>query len=202
MKVAVIGIRVHSGWAALVAVTGDPPEIEVADRHRIVITDPQLRGAKQPYHFAAEMEIRESEEYLRNCAAVSEGLAITALRKVIQDLHTRNYRAARAAVLLASGRPLPSLAEILASHPLIHTAEGEFFRKALWKACERLNIPVTGLRERDLDEHIHAAFGRVAPHLQRRIATLRNSLGSPWTEDQKKASLAASTFLRDDNELS
>lgn len=195
MKAAAIGMRMHSGWGALVVVTGDPREVEVLDRRRIVITDPQLPGAQQPYHFAAEMELPESEKYLRVCTAASEALALVAVRDVVQELHSRNYRIIGSAVLLASGRPLPTLSKILSSHPLIHTAEGEFFRKAVWTACQRLNLPVTGFRERDLDEQAHTVFGRVAYQLQRRISSLGKELGSPWTQDQKRASLAASIVL-------
>src|SRR5947209_7646054 len=61
MKAAAIGMRIHSGWGALVVLTGDAPDVAVLDRRRIVITDPQIPGAKQPYHFAAEMEPSESE---------------------------------------------------------------------------------------------------------------------------------------------
>ena len=67
-----------------------------------------------------------------------------------------------AAVLLASGRPLPALEKILAAHPLIHSAEGEFFRHAASKAFESQHIPVTAIRERDLDERAKAAFGNAA----------------------------------------
>lgn len=197
MELAAIGMRIHSGWGALVVVTGNPPEIGVTDRRTIIITDPQIPGAKQPYHFAAKMGATEADQYLQNCAAVSEGLALTAIRTVLEEQHSRDYRVAGAAVLLASGHVPPALSQILASHALIHAAEGEFFRKAAWRACDRLNLTVTGFRERDLDEQVQAAFGTVAPHLQRRIANLRNSLGSPWTEDQKRASLAASILLRD-----
>jgi hypothetical protein len=196
MNNAAIGVRMHSGWGALVVVTGHPPQINVLDRRSIVITDPQIPGAKQPYHFAADMELCEAEQYLRNCAAVSEGLALTAVGNVIEELNGYHYRAKGAAVLLASGRPLPALAQVLASHALIHTAEGEFFRKAVWTACERLNLRVVGFRESDLIEQANVTFGKVTPHLQQRIISLKNSLGAPWTEDQKKATLAASIILR------
>jgi len=196
MDVAAIGMRMHSGWGALVVISGDPPYIEVRDRRRIVITDSQTPGAKQPFHFAAQMERPESEQYLRNCAAISEDLAVAAIRNVVQELKSRRYRITGSAIMLASGHPLPALSEILASHALIHSAEGEFFRNAVWKACQRLNLPITGFRERDLNDQAGAAFGKTAPDVQRRIATLRNSVGSPWTEDYKKASLAACIILR------
>jgi len=62
-------------------------------------------------------------------------------------------------MLLASGRALPSLQKILASHALIHTAEGEFFRKIVSESCESCHIPVMGIRERELDKQADATKG-------------------------------------------
>jgi hypothetical protein len=143
MKGAAIGIRMHSGWGAFLVASGDPVMIEVIDRRRIVVADPNIPGASQPYHCAAKMGLSDARKYLSNCAKLSEHLALTAVGTVVRDLHSGGYRVIRSAVLLASGRRLPSLVETLASHPLIHTAEGEFFRTVFWRACERLDIPVT-----------------------------------------------------------
>jgi hypothetical protein len=200
MKRAALGVRMHSGWGVLVAVSGDANSLEVTDRRRIVTTDPTIPGANQPYHYAARLALREpglpqSERYLANCADVSERLAFAAVDEVFRELDARHYRIVGAAVLLASGRPLPSLAKILASHPLIHTAEGEFFRHAVSKACERLKIPVTTIRERELEEQAKTAFGNAASRVQRRISTLGSSIGPPWTKDHKAAALAASVIL-------
>jgi hypothetical protein len=96
---------------------------------------------------------------------------------------------------LASGRPLPSLSNFFASHALIHTAEGEFFRNAVRKACEHLKISVTAIRERERDERAKTAFGNAASRVQRRIASLGSSIGPPWTKDHKTAALAASMIL-------
>src|SRR2546425_8449855 len=186
MKRAALGIRMHSGWGVLVAVSGDADsvEVEIIDRRRIVTTDPTMPGAVQPYHHAAslgiaELGISEAESYLANCAAVSEHLALAAVEKVVRELDGRGYRIVGSAVLLASGRPLPPVAKILASHPLIHTAEGEFFRNAISKACERLKISVTGIRERELDELAKTEFGSAAGRGQSTISTLGRSIGPP-----------------------
>ena len=96
---------------------------------------------------------------------------------------------------MAAGRPLPALADILSSHALIHTAEGEFFRRCLREACEGQGIAVTGIRERDLDARANAVFGAAAARTQQRIAALGRSLGPPWTQDQKIAALAAWILL-------
>jgi hypothetical protein len=185
----------HSGWGVLVAISGDADSIEIMDRRRIVTTDPSIPGANQPYHYAASLGLPEAERYLANCAAVSERLALAAVADVVRELDGRHCRIVGSAVLLASGRPLPSLSKILASHPLIHTAEGEFFRDAASKACERLEISVTAFRERELDERAKKAFGNAANRMQRRISSLGSSVGPPWTKDHKSAALAASMLL-------
>lgn len=100
-----------------------------------------------------------------------------------------------AAILLSSARPLPDLEEILASHALIHTAEGEFFRQAFRSAFEKLRIHVKGIRARDLDDSAVQAFGKAAPAIQKRINGMGRSLGAPWTKDEKTAALAAAIVL-------
>lgn len=185
----------HCGWGVLVAVSGGPNSLEIIDRRRIVITAPAIPGANQPYHYAASLGLLESETYLANYAAASERRARAEVEKVVGDLDGSGYRIAGAAVLMASGRPLPSLAKILTAHPLIHTAEGEFFRHAVSHACQDLKISITAIRERDLDEQAKTAFGNVAGQVHRRIAGLGSSIGPPWTKDHKAAALAAAMIL-------
>jgi hypothetical protein len=195
MRRAAIGIRVHSGWGALVAVSMAAGAVEFVDRRRVAVTDPGIRGASQPYHSAEELEILEARKYLDNCTAASARLAVEAIRDLVQQLERRELQIVGSGILLASGRPLPSLPEILASHAMIHAAEGELFRSVFRGALERLQIPVVGFRERHLSEEAKAVFGSAAPRIQRSIAALGRSVGPPWTSDQKTAALAACIVL-------
>jgi hypothetical protein len=195
MKRAALGFRMHSGWGVLVAVTGDADSVEVLDRRRIVVTDARTPGANQPYHHAATLGVQESESHIANCAAVSERLALAGIEKVVRELRESNYEIAGAALLLASGRPLPALAKILAAHPLIHAAEGEFFRTSVRNACDRLKISVEAIRERELEERVKMALGNSAKRVLLRIATVGRLIGPPWTKDHKAAALAALTVL-------
>jgi len=195
MKRAALGARMHSGWGVVVAVSLDGASVELLDRRRIVTIDPRIAGAKQPYHHVARHGVPDAEKYLASSAGVSERLARTAIEELVRELHGRGYRVTGCAVLLASGRPLPPLEKILAAHPLLHTAEGEFFRNTVRSACEGLKIPVTAIRERDLAEQTKAAFAKTAGRVQHRIETLGKSIGPPWTKDHKSAALAASTIL-------
>lgn len=190
MKKAAFGVRMHSGWGVVVCISGDAAAPEVVDRRRIVIIEPAMEGAKQPYHFVENLGLEEAERHLQKCAAVSQRLAVQAVRELLDGVTARKYRVLGCAMLLASGRALPSLSKILASHALVHTAEGEFFRKVVREACERCGIPVVGFRERELDEHADAAFGKAAARVRQRISDLRSTVGSPWTQDEKTAALA------------
>jgi hypothetical protein len=191
MKNAAFGIRMHSGWGVLVCISGNVSAPEIVDRRRIVVVEPTMQGAKQPYHFAETLPLEEAEPHLQKCAAVSERLALGAIREELEAVNARNYRIVGCAILLASGRALPALPNILASHALVHTAEGEFFRRVVREACESCHIPVVGFRERELDEHANATFGKAAAGVHQCISDLRRTVGSPWTQDEKTAALAA-----------
>lgn len=184
MKAAAIGVRVHSGWGALVTVSGDASAPEIVDRKYIVVIDPTKPGAKQPYHFAESMAIAAAEKHISDCAAASNRLALAILDAFLSDLRGRGCNLAGCALLLASGRALPPLPDILASHALIHTAEGEFFRRIFREAFKKLCVPVTGFRERELDTETMS-----------RLSALGRSIGPPWTKDEKTAALAALMLL-------
>jgi hypothetical protein len=186
----------HSGWGVLVAACGDAESLEVIDRRRIAIIDSETPGGKQPYHHAAELrakgrDLQDCEQYIAACGALAEGMALAVVVDTWKELIEQQCRIASAAVLMAAGRALPSLPQILASHPLIHTAEGEFFRLAVHRACEQLKIPVEAIRERDLQQRAELAYGKAATRMQRRIAALGKTIGPPWTSDHKAATMAA-----------
>jgi hypothetical protein len=199
MKKAAIGIRVHSGWGALVALSGETGAEEVIERARIAIVDIRTEGVSQPYHFAQRLNVREgekaAEQHVVTCAAAASHMALAAIREVVERLRDNGYRIAGAAILLGSGRPLPAFGKILASHPMLHTAEGVFFRQAFREAFEELKIPVAGIPERQLEQRVSTAFGKRSAGVHKRIVQLGRSLGPPWTQDQKSAALAAIVVL-------
>jgi len=181
----------HSGWGILVAVSGNADSVEIVHRCRLEVIDPSLPGGKQPYHYAANLSAEKGEQHISHCSALSRTKALTAIGDTLQELKNRQYQIESAAVLMASGRALPSLPEILASHPLIHTAEGEFFRNAVMKACAELKIAVEQIRERELEDRAKSAFGKKSSAVLRRISGMGAVLGPPWTADHKTAALAA-----------
>src|SRR5262245_46921933 len=138
MKECAIGIRVHSGWGALVAVAGDAGALEVVERRRIEIIDRNAPGAAQPYHFARDLEPAAAEEFISRSAAASSKLAVIAIREIVDHLSAQGRKVCAGAILLGSWKPLPPLEKILASHAMVHTAEGKFFRKCFGEAYATL----------------------------------------------------------------
>jgi hypothetical protein len=200
MDSATIGIQVHSGWGALVAVASDGKALTVLHRARLEVTSNDIPGCKQPYHHAEKLDLPEAKRHLANCAETSSRLAVKALSGVAEELRAAKKRLTGSAILLGSGRALPDLASILNAHPLIHTAEGELFRRIFWEACCRLEIRPAGFRSRDLGDCVASVLGKATKtRLERSIQTLGKTIGPPWTADQKIAALAAALVLLGDN---
>jgi hypothetical protein len=84
---------------------------------------------------------------------------------------------------------LPDLGSVLASHALIHAAEGEFYRDAVARACARANIGVARMRERDIEGWAAARIGEA--QLKTALAAFGKALGPPWTADEKRATMVA-----------
>lgn len=191
MRPAALGCRSHSGWAAIVALAGPLDSPQVIDRRRIVIADATIRGSKQPFHAAESMPFPAAEAFLKRCTDRTTNLAIEALRTAIADLRTRGYQITNFGITLGSGRPLPELKSVLASHALIHTAEGEFYRDGLSRAAKRCRLNVSGVKEKELFEQASARLRIPSAELERWISDLGKPLGPPWSQDQKYAAVAA-----------
>jgi hypothetical protein len=177
---AALGFRAHSGWAALVAVAGTLDAPRVLERRRIIIADPEMPGSKQPYHAAAELPLPRAEALVRRAIESSRALALEVMSARVKALRSQGHEVVGCGVVLGSGKALPGLEKILASHALLHTAEGEMFRDVLVWAAKECGRPVTGVREKSLD-----------PASLQRIGSLGKLIGPPWTQDQKYATVAA-----------
>jgi hypothetical protein len=195
MHRSAIGIRVHSGWGALVAVTHQNNVIEILDRRRIPITGTTDAGASQPYHAVRNLQLPEAESFLANAFAAAHTAASSALREVIDALRAQKYQLTGCAILMSAARPLPPLEKVLAAHPLLHTAEGQFFRAAFAKACASNDLSVSKIKERDLEVALKEKFGRDAVRIKTKVQLLARPVGPPWTTDQKLATLAALLLL-------
>jgi hypothetical protein len=174
-----------------VAVGGTPEKPVILDRRRIETSDTAIHGSRQPFHAAEQLSFEQAEVLIGRCRESSTLLATHAVTAMVAQLIQNGHTVVGAGILFASGRALPDLAAILRSHALIHTAEGEFFREVLVHASEHCSLPVTKIKERDIWERGTLVLRRPSADLQRLIDGLGKSLGPPWRQDEKLASMSA-----------
>jgi hypothetical protein len=191
MNRAAIGFRVHSGWAAMVAVALEHGLPVVLERRKLLLVKTFSYTFRQPYHTAEKMALREAAEFVRGVEVESMGLALAGIRSLQEELGKLDYKLCGCSLLLASGRELPEFEKILLSHAMIHTADGELFRDSIRRSCTRAKLPLTGIRERDLLATASKRLHRKPQFLNRYVAAFGKSLGPPWTQDEKTSTLAA-----------
>lgn len=197
MKKAAVGFRVHSGWSAAVAVCLEKGAPAVLRRERLQLVEEFTYRFRQLYHTAEKMALAEAQEFIAAVRAKASDLASRAIHGLQAELQEQGYQLHSGTLLLVSARALPELEKILASHALIHTADGELFREALTRASVRCGLEVVSVKERELAGEVTQSFGMTEAALLKRVTDLGRPLGSPWSQDEKYATLGAWLALAD-----
>jgi hypothetical protein len=191
MRAATVGFRVHSGWTAFVALAIEKGAPVVLARERVHLVETFTYEFRQPYHTAEKLGAEKGSAFVSRMRNESRRLALRAIRKVAADLRAQGYKLNGCGLLLSSRRPLPKLSQILASHSLIHSADGELFREALLHAAARCGLKAQAVKEREALDSAARALHIKPADLARRVSELGRALGSPWTQDEKLATMAA-----------
>jgi hypothetical protein len=191
------GVKAHSGWAALVALGESRARLEVAERRRLELADAEdAHWAKQPYHAATGLDVREAEELVARATAAAERHAEQALEEALALRRAEADEVVACAVLLGGGMPPLPVRDVLAVHARMHQAEGELFRGALTRAAERLGLELIGVREKQLEASANETLSLPATEWRRRLDEAGRRVGPPWARDQKDAALGAWIALR------
>ncbi len=200
---AALGLRVHSGWAALVALSGPLATPAVLARRRIELVDGDSPGGHQPFHAARGLPLDAAQELVGRALDGATRMARGALAAAAGELRRQGAGRIACGILQSAARPLPALAAVLASHALVHTAEGELFRDALARAATGEGVAAPGvprvlrvlrvlrIKERELLDSCTARLGVAPGDRERHLAEVGRALGPPWRQDEKLATLAA-----------
>ena len=190
-KQAAIGLRAHSGWTALVAVCVEKGSPVVLARQRLHLVETFTYEFRQPYHTAEKMPQGQGREFISRMQAEARRLAYRAICDVQSELQKQGLKLTRCGLLLASGRVLPGLDKILASHALIHTADGELFREALLHASARCGLRDFRIKEKELLDRAEPVLRLKSAELMGKVTELGRPFGAPWSQDEKFATVAA-----------
>ena len=149
MRVA-FGLKAHSGWATLVAVS---QEFEIIDRRRIELADD--RGSEwpgQPYHAAEGLPASQARSIVKSAINQARRLALSEMRAAVKCARDSRHDIAACAVLTPAPMPDWSTEEILAVHFRMHKAEGVLYPDALCRAAETCGLKVAAITEKSLRE--------------------------------------------------
>jgi hypothetical protein len=193
---AAIGFSPHSGWAAAVVLGGTPAAPTLLHRSRVPLIDARDLESKQPYHAVEFLCIEEATGRLDGYLAVATAMAYASIRAQCEELKSRGIVLRSVGILESSSRKQISLTSILASHALIHAADGDHFRNALSAAAEQHRLAVCRMPARLLEAHAAQYLHRSLKGVLDAVNGLGRGIGPPWGADQKKAALLAWTLLK------
>jgi hypothetical protein len=191
MAKAALGFAPHSGWAVAVGVRSVADRFEVLLRERVERVDAHEPESRQPYHAVEGSAVAAAAARLARYAATAERLAAEAIRRCVERLAAQGHEAVGVGILDSAGRMVSSLATILGSHALIHTADGEHFRAALASGASRAGLGVLRVPVRQLERTVVAFSGRSGESLHALHKLVARPVGPPWGCDQKSAALLA-----------
>lgn len=179
-----IGFSDHSGWAVLAVLAGELSDARLLFRRRVQLCPEHL--PRQAYHAVAEAGAPQAviEEVTRAARALASEVIDEAIVEAGGDI---------SAAAVAMGRtPVPAdVTKILASHTLLHTAEGELYRDALSEAADAAGLRIVRFLNKEVRSEAAAAMSWPLPELESRLAAMGKLAGTPWTKDEKDATAAA-----------
>ena len=181
-----IGLKSHSGWAALVAIGKDRGEtFHLIERRRLGLVDEAW--AKQPYHAAEGLRIEEARDVVRRGIDAARAIAVREMKAAMQRLKDAGCATVSCGVI--TGNPMPAdwtVDDILAVHFRMHKAEGVLFQDVLLMAARACSLKAVSVNEKRL-------FAEAGPTQMELIAQIGRKAGPPWGQDQRSAALAAMT---------
>jgi hypothetical protein len=196
MKVA-LGMKAHSGWAALVVLGKRGSELQIVERRRIELVEKsEAAWAKQPYHAAEHLKPAAARALVERGIETTHRISVREIRAAEQRAREAGHEVVACGVLTTTPMPGWTVDEILAVHFRMHKAEGVLFRDALVRASSECGLMCVEILEKQLDERAERALATPLSALRETLASLGKSVGPPWGKDQKDASLAAMIALR------
>lgn len=186
MEVA-LGFKPHTGWAVAVVVSGDAAAPVVHHRARVALCPEELPAPV--YHAAHDLPAAQAA---RVVAEVEDAVDI-ATSAVLEELAERAGALGELVGVGIVGEPrdVPPLDAVLASHALLHLAEGELYRSALDEAAHERGLLVCAAAPKRAVAEAATALEVSRDALAAVLGSLRAELGAPWQADHKDATAAA-----------
>jgi hypothetical protein len=186
-EIAALGLRVKSGWAAVVSLTGPIGSPALRDNWVIDLSDPRFPETRQPYHAAIGQLEMDTTQTNRRTDIVWR-VTKHSVAKLLADCRRKDYAITRASLVVGSQLDPATIAN---PHIRAHALEGQLFRSALERALNGHGIRTAVLLERDAYDKAAMQLRKSSADVRRAIQNLGRFTGGPWRSEQKFAALAA-----------
>ena len=186
-ETAALGLRVKSGWAAVVLLSDAVDSPRLCDNRVIDLSDPRFPETRQPYH-AAMGKLEADAKKIKRRTDIVQGATEQSITKLLADYRRKGYVITRASLVVGSQLDPATIAN---PHIRAHALEGQLFRSALEQALNGHGIRTAVLLEHDAYDKAATQLKKSSVDVQRAIQNLGRFTGGPWRAEQKLAALAA-----------
>jgi len=188
---AALGLRVKSGWAMVVLLTGPTSAPRVLDRRRIELSDPARPRTRQPYH-AGFGTAQTSAAVITRLVRTIERRAHRSLKDLLREYAKAGVRPRAAGIVVGS---LIDPARIGNPHIRAHALEGALFRRVAMDGLRAQRIGSMVVLEREV-YRTAARAARVTERLMKGlVAELAGQVSGRWRGEEKTAAAAACLVL-------
>ena len=186
-ETAALGIRVKSGWAAVVLLTGPIGSPALRDNRVIDLSDPRFPETRQPYH-AAFGQLETDATKTNRRTDIVQRVTQQSITKLLADYKRKGYSITRAALVVGSQLDPATIAN---PHIRAHALEGQLFRSALEQALNARDVRTAILLERYAYDTASTQLKKPSVDVRRTIQNFGRFTDAPWRAEQKLAALAA-----------
>lgn len=152
---------------------------DVLFRGRAELGDPAGRVRRNVYHAARALEPAAAADLVDTAQRIAAEQAAAALKLTVRDARDEGAVVRSCAVVVGAFPDGARFESILASHALVHAAEGRLYQAALLRSAESRGLDVIAIPKRSIWEQGEAALGVSQDELRHWIDQLGESSGRP-----------------------
>ena len=183
-----IGLRVKTGRATAVVMTGPASAPRVLSRKSLQLWDPAVPESHQPWHAEFELPAEESALIVPKALEAVERVALSALRELVGEVQTGQGAILGISLVAGSATDPESIHN---PHMRAHAREGQLFPQALAAAARTMRIPAVMMVESEVFASAAAKLGKSPGAIKVAVTEMGRAVGKPWSAEEKCAAAAA-----------
>jgi hypothetical protein len=189
-----MGLRVKTGRAIAVLVSGTARKPRVLSRREVTLFDPAVPHSDQPYHVALELGEKRAAPILARALEAVRAAGRRELGALAESLAAPSHELRGVGLVVGS---LGDPAKLGNPHVRAHALEGQLYWQVLDAAARELGLPCKVVTEKEIYARASESLGVKPDALRAAVAELGRAIGRPWGAEEKTAALAAWWALSD-----